>query len=100
MVVALAAALVVPNRAVAATTAELNRDAVEALKTLCAKSKKANDLSGKAMAILVFPAITKGGLIVGGQYGEGVLLRNGKAEGYYNTVSASYGLQVGIQKYG
>ena len=38
--------------------------------------------------------------MVGGQYGEGGLLRGGKTTGYYNTVSASYGLQAGIQKYG
>ena len=52
------------------------------------------------MAVLVFPNITKGGFIVGGQYGEGVLLKSGKPISYYNTVSASYGLQAGIQRYG
>jgi lipid-binding SYLF domain-containing protein len=40
------------------------------------------------------------GLGVGGQYGEGVLFRNGKATAYYNTAGASYGLQAGAQKYG
>ena len=37
---------------------------------------------------------------MGGQYGEGALIKDGKVAGYYNTVSASYGLQAGIQKYG
>jgi lipid-binding SYLF domain-containing protein len=100
VLVVITAALIVPNRAVAASAAELNRDAEKSLKKLYAKSIKASALGEKAKAILVFPGITKGGFIVGGQYGEGVLLRNGKAVAYYNSVSASYGLQAGIQKFG
>jgi lipid-binding SYLF domain-containing protein len=100
-VLALAAALLAgPNNAVAASAASLNRDARIALDRLCAKSIKASALAEKAVAILVFPSIAKAGFIVGGQYGEGVLLRNGRPMGYYNNVSASYGLQAGIQKYG
>jgi lipid-binding SYLF domain-containing protein len=38
--------------------------------------------------------------MVGGQFGEGALLKEGKTAGYYNTVQLSYGLQAGIQKYG
>ncbi len=36
----------------------------------------------------------------GGQYGEGVLRKNGKSVAYYNTVAASYGLQIGGQVFG
>ncbi len=50
--------------------------------------------------ILVFPHVIKGGLIVGGQYGEGALRVGGKTTGYFNTVSASYGLQAGAQSFG
>ena len=42
----------------------------------------------------------KAGLVVGGQYGEGALLIDGKTAGYYNTVAASYGLQAGAQSFG
>ena len=35
----------------------------------------------------------KGGLIIGEQYGEGALFKNGKCTGFYNSVTASYGLQ-------
>jgi len=39
--------------------------------------------------------------MVGGQYGEGALIKEGgKTAGYYSTVQASYGLQAGIQKFG
>jgi lipid-binding SYLF domain-containing protein len=89
-----------PNQSAAATPAEINRDAKSALEKLYAKSPKAKTLGEKARGILVFPSITKAGFMVGGQYGEGGLIKDGKTVGYYNTLQASYGLQAGIQKYG
>jgi lipid-binding SYLF domain-containing protein len=52
------------------------------------------------VAVLVFPRITKVGLVFGGQHGEGVLFRNGKADGYYVNMGASWGLQAGAKQYG
>lgn len=89
-----------PNATLAASAAEISRDAKGALEKLYAKSPKAKALGEKAKGILVFPSIVKGGFIVGGQYGEGALLKGGKASGYYNTVQVSYGLQAGVQKHG
>jgi lipid-binding SYLF domain-containing protein len=90
----------IPQSAAAASAAELNRDAQNALKALYAKAPAARELAKKAKGILVFPSIVKAGLIVGGQYGEGVLYKGGKVAGYYNTAGGSYGLQVGAQKFG
>jgi len=67
---------------------------------LYAKVPAAKTISQKAHAVLVFPSVTKAGLGVGGQYGEGALLKGGKAVAYYNTAGASYGLQAGVQTYG
>ena len=92
--------LISPNPATAASAAEINRDVQVALKTLYAKSPQAKAFGEKAIGILVFPGIVKGGFLVGGQYGEGALLIKGKTAGYYNTVQVSYGLQAGLQKYG
>lgn len=89
-----------PNPARAASAAEINRNAQNALQKLYQESSSAKALSAKAKAILVFPAIAKGGFLVGGQYGEGALLEKGKPIAYYNTVAISYGLQAGVQKYG
>jgi lipid-binding SYLF domain-containing protein len=101
LVLAIAAGTVVsPNPATAATAAEINRDVKIALEKLYAKSSSAKTLGEKAKGILVFPGIVKGGFMVGGQFGEGALLRGGKTAAYCNTISASYGLQIGIQKYG
>jgi len=92
--------LVAARSSQAESAAELNRGAKAALQKLYTKSPSARSLGEKATAILVFPSITKGGFIVGGQFGEGALMKDGKTIGYYNTVSVSYGLQAGVQKYG
>lgn len=83
-----------------AAAAEIDRDAHAALKKLYETTPSAKVLGAKAKGILVFPDIVKGGLIVGGQYGKGALLKAGQTAGYYETVAASYGLQAGLQKFG
>jgi lipid-binding SYLF domain-containing protein len=92
--------LVFPDPAIAASAVEIDRDVNAALKELYVSSPVAKDLSTKAKAILVFPSIVKGGFMVGGQYGEGALIKEGKTVGYYNSVAVSYGLQAGLQKFG
>jgi lipid-binding SYLF domain-containing protein len=88
------------QQAVAATAEDLNSDAAQALQTLYKNNPVAMDLSKKAKAILIFPKIIKAGLVFGGSYGEGVLNRDGKNAGYYNSVSASWGWQAGAESYG
>ena len=80
--------------------AELTSESKTALQTLYATVPLAKELGPKAAAILVFPEVTKAGLGIGGQYGEGALLRKGTASAYYKTTGASFGLQAGAQKYG
>ena len=79
---------------------ELAADSKAALQQLYANVPLAKELGLKAQAILVFPKVTKAGLGVGGQYGEGALLKGGTAVGYYKTTGASFGLQAGGQRYG
>ncbi len=101
LVLAFAAGTVIgPNSATAGTAAEINRNVKSALKKLFAKSASAKALGKRAKGILVFPSIVKGGFVVGGQHGEGALLKGGKTSGYYNTIQVSYGLQAGLQKFG
>jgi lipid-binding SYLF domain-containing protein len=90
----------IPQRAAAASAAELRRDSAAALRNLTDSETAARLLSEKAKGILVFPSIVKGGFMVGGQIGEGVLWKKSRAVGYYNSVAASYGLQAGIQTFG
>ena len=63
-----------------------------------------NDISGgkevlkKSVGALVFPAVFKAGIGIGGEYGEGALVINGKTVDYYSTAAASIGFQLGGQK--
>jgi lipid-binding SYLF domain-containing protein len=65
------------------SAAQIDRDVDSALQKLYAQTPAAKELSKIAKGILVFPSIIKGGLIVGGQYGEGALRKGGKTVGYY-----------------
>jgi lipid-binding SYLF domain-containing protein len=80
--------------------AELASTSQAALKKLYATVPLAKELGPKAHAILVFPKVKKAGLGIGGQYGEGALLKGGTAAAYYKTTGASFGLQAGAQSYG
>ncbi len=84
----------------AASKAQIDRDVDKALQELYASSPAAKVLASEAKGILVFPSIVKAGFVVGAQGGNGALRRHGRTAGYYNTASASYGLQAGIQKFG
>ena len=79
---------------------ELTGKSQAALTQLYAQAPLAKTLAPTAYAILVFPEVTKAGLGIGGQYGEGTLLKKGTAAAYYKTTGASFGMQAGGQKYG
>ena len=83
----------------AATAAEIDRDARNALDRLYRSTPPAKILSDKAKGILVFPSIIKGGFVVGGQYGQGALMEGGKTVAYYNIVAGSIGWQIGAQSF-
>jgi len=101
----LAVALVVTTSmntqpAVAASATEINRDVDAALAKLYADIPDARTLAEKARGVLVFPNVVKAGFLLGAQYGDGALRRQGRTVAYYNTVAASYGLQAGVQTFG
>jgi lipid-binding SYLF domain-containing protein len=96
----LAGAAVGAGRAAAASAAEINRDASAALSDLYRHNAGAKALAQKAVAVLVFPSILKGGFIVAGEYGDGALRKGGKTVGYYRSLAASYGFQAGAQAFG
>jgi len=85
--------------AAAATAEDLSKDAQQALATLYKSNPVAETISKKARAVLVFPKIVKAGLVFGGSYGEGVLMKGGAVSEYYNSVSASWGWQAGAESY-
>jgi lipid-binding SYLF domain-containing protein len=88
------------NTANAATSEDLDKDSNQALQSLYKTNPLAKDISKSAKAVLVFPNIVKAGLVFGGSYGEGELIKNNVVDSYYNSVTGSWGLQAGAQSYG
>jgi lipid-binding SYLF domain-containing protein len=89
-----------PSAIAADDKAEINRDSQAALSALYGSVPAAKQLAAKATAILIFPKITKAGLGIGGQAGEGALVKGGTPVAYYKTGGGSFGLQAGVQTYG
>jgi lipid-binding SYLF domain-containing protein len=92
--------VLIPALSLAASRSEIDRSANQALTTLYKRTPGAKALADKAVAVLVFPSIVKGGFIIGGQFGDGALRRGGKTIAYYRSLAASYGFQAGIQAFG
>ncbi len=82
----------------AASKAQLDAEVREAIKALYDHSSAARELAGKSAGMVVFPKVIKGGVVVGGEFGEGALLVGGKTVAYYNIVSGSIGFQWGLQR--
>jgi lipid-binding SYLF domain-containing protein len=87
---------VVPQ-AHAASRGQIDADVNAALYRFDREIGGARDLVAQAAGVLVFPSVVKAGVGIGGEYGEGALLRGGRTAGYYNIVSASIGFQLGVQ---
>ena len=86
-----------PDVSKASSAEEINDAANATLHRFVAQNPSAEELGRKAAGVLVFPSVVKAGMLLGGQYGEGVLIVHGNAAGYYNIVSASFGFQLGVQ---
>ena len=82
----------------AASAAEIDADVTATLEKFYAQTPGAKKLVQDAKGALVFPAVFKAGIGLGGEYGEGALRIKGKTADYYSTAAASLGLQLGVQK--
>lgn len=100
VIVIIAVGLIIPSHLSAASAKAIDREATASLAKLYKHTPGAKALADKSVGILVFPSIVKGGFIIAGQYGDGVLRKNGKAVSYYRSLAASYGFQAGVQAYG
>ncbi len=85
------------DRGEAASAGQINADVSSTLNRLYRQIPGTSDLGARAAGVLVFPTVVKAGVGIGGEYGEGALRVGGKTVGYYNTLSASVGFQLGAQ---
>ena len=84
----------------AATRPDLERAADATLARLVKSRPETERMLREAKGAMVFPEIIKGGLLVGGATGEGVLRIGGKTAGRYRSAAVSYGLQFGFATFG
>ena len=81
----------------AASREEIDAEVREAIGKFHTHTSAGRELAEKAAGMLVFPNVIKAGIGIGGEYGEGALLVDGKSVAYYNIASASIGFQLGAQ---
>lgn len=78
---------------------ELVQQAAATLKQMSAADPGVDSLIQRGYGYALFPEITKGGLVFGGGYGQGVVYAQGQHIGYASLAQASFGLQAGGQTY-
>ena len=98
IVVLMAFVMASTGLAEAASKSKIDRRTNEALAEFKSEIGGADAVLAKAVGVLVFPRITKGGFGIGGEYGEGALRIGGKSVAYYSNAAASAGLQIGLQR--
>ena len=74
-------------------------DAFTALEKASRDTPAAEYWRERSIAQVVFPRIAKAGIIIGGNYGEGYLIRNNRIVGLVDVAGANIGFQAGIQNY-
>ena len=96
-----ALALLVPGVAAAASVdkASLDKEVKASLDALNASEPGAKALAAQAKGILVFPTMRKAGFVIGGQHGDGALIKKGKIVDYYTSNAISLGLEAGAQSF-
>jgi lipid-binding SYLF domain-containing protein len=99
-VIAIGFNLLVPTMSLASSASAINRDTSATLAKLYKNNPGAKALADKAVGVLVFPSIVKGGFIIAGQFGDGALRKGGKTVAYYRSLAASFGYQAGAQAFG
>ncbi len=92
------AALLMSAVSFGATRAEIDKGVHVAMHQFYELNPQHKDLVARAKGVLVFPRITKGGVGIGGEFGEGALRVDGKNVAYYSVSSASVGLTLGLAK--
>jgi len=89
--------LMASSQAFAASKVEIDIEVKQALKRFKKEVGASEEYIKLAKGMLVFPSIFKAGFGIGGEYGEGAMIINGKTVEYYSTAAASIGFQLGAQ---
>ena len=91
-------AITTAGSALAANLAAVDEGVAATMDRFYAQNPEHRELVRKAAAVLVFPRITKAGVGVGGERGQGALLVDGSIVGHYQVTGASLGATVGAAR--
>jgi lipid-binding SYLF domain-containing protein len=80
----------------AQTKSALDAGVQDTVKQFNLIDSRHQDLEDRAAGVLVFPQVTKGGIGLASEYGEGALQVHGATVDYYSIASASVGLTAGM----
>lgn len=83
----------------AASRSELNKRVTATVNEFRDLNPGNSALINRASGVLVFPRVTKGGIGIAAQYGEGALQVGGKTVNYYRISAASVGLTLGVAQH-
>jgi lipid-binding SYLF domain-containing protein len=89
---------IIPLSSYAATAKEIDASVNASLDRFHKEVMGAKEFLAAAKGVLIIPKVIQGGLIIGGEYGEGTLKIGEQTVGYYSIASGSLGYQIGAQE--
>ena len=78
---------------------ELNNDSAAAVSDFKTQDPSLDTLLQNSYGYAIFPSVGKGAVGVGGAYGQGEVVQQGKSAGYADMTQASVGASIGGQTY-
>lgn len=87
------------SMSVARTKTEIDTNVETTLAHFRELNPQHADIEQRAAGVLVFPTVTKAGVAVAGEYGEGSLRVKGQTTAYYSVSAASVGVTLGLGKH-
>ena len=81
------------------TSSEMELDVKKAILEIKEKAPSIQKFFDSSVGYAVFPSVGKGGFVVGGAFGRGLVIVNEQVDGYASLSQGTIGAQLGGQKY-
>jgi lipid-binding SYLF domain-containing protein len=81
------------------TNDKMELDVMRAILDIKSKDTGIQKFFDDSAGYAVFPSVGKGGIVIGGAFGRGLVLVNEQVAGFASLSQATVGLQLGAQKY-
>jgi lipid-binding SYLF domain-containing protein len=81
------------------TSDKMELDVQKAILAIKAKAPSIQKFFDNSFGYAVFPSVGKGGFVIGGAFGRGLVIVNERVDGYTSMSQATIGAQIGGQVY-